>query len=79
VEADWNLSGSTVYVTRGGRKCQPAIYVDENKITSSPDNWVNPQDIMAVEVYRGTAQIPAQWGGLETCGVILIWTSLGGG
>jgi hypothetical protein len=53
--------------------------VDGNRINSAPEHWVNPEDIVAVEVFRGEAQIPLQWGGMETCGVILIWTSLGGG
>jgi hypothetical protein len=79
VYAEWNLSGSTISISRGGRRCSPGIFVDGNRITSSPEHWVNPDDIVAVEVYRGESQIPLQWAGLETCGVILIWTVLGGG
>jgi hypothetical protein len=75
VTSEWSLGGgSTIYVHKYGR-CQPTIYVDANRINSSPDDWVNPEDIVAVEVYRGQAEIPLEWGGTgESCGVILIWT-----
>jgi len=78
VYSDWNLSGSSVYISKAGRKCTPAIYVDGNMITSSPDHWVAPEDIVAVEVFRGVAEIPLQWASFETCGVILILTARGG-
>lgn len=71
------VQGSVIKV----RGCAPTIYVDGNRIHdvpgNTPENWVRPEDIVAVEVYRGLAQIPLQWGMNETCGVILIWTSLG--
>jgi hypothetical protein len=79
VYSDWSLSGSSVYISKGGRKCAPAIYVDGNMITSAPEHWVSPEDIVGVEVFRGEAEIPLQWASFQTCGVILIWTARGGG
>lgn len=79
VYSNWNLAGSTVYVSRGGRRCVPSIYVDGMRISSAPDHWVNAEDVVAVEVYRGPSQIPLQWASFETCGLILIWTDVGGG
>ena len=79
VSTNYTLSeGSTIYISKYGR-CRPTIYVDGGRISSSPDHWVAPEDIVGVEVYRGSAEIPLEWGGTESCGVILIWTSLGGG
>jgi hypothetical protein len=38
------------------------------------------QDIEAIEVYRGSAQVPAQYAGNDAlCGVVLIWTRTGAG
>lgn len=78
VSSEWSMAGSTIYIHRFGR-CRPTIYVDGNRINSSPDDWVQPEDIVGVEVYRGSSQIPLEWSSNETCGVILIWTSFGRG
>lgn len=72
------IQGNRILIRKFGT-CQPTIYVDGNRIQGSPDDWTRPEDIVAVEVYRGLTQIPLEWGGNETCGVILIWTSFGRG
>lgn len=58
------------------RNCRnPRIYIDG--VESGTDiMWsLQPNDILAVEVYRGPAQIPLVYGGTNTpCGVLLIWT-----
>jgi CarboxypepD_reg-like domain/Carboxypeptidase regulatory-like domain/TonB-dependent Receptor Plug Domain len=39
---------------------------------------VRPQDIEAIEVYRGASEVPADFGGSDAgCGVIAIWTKRG--
>jgi len=39
---------------------------------------VTPDDIAAIEVYRGAAEVPADFGGSDAgCGVIAIWTKRG--
>ncbi len=60
----------------------PQIYVD-GRLAYDPhwdqyvslDELVDRYSINAVEVYRGPAETPAQYGGAESaCGVLLIWT-----
>jgi TonB-dependent Receptor Plug Domain len=60
------------------RACAAAIYVDglfnQKSLPRLP-----AQDIEAIEVYRGPAEVPAQYGGVNAaCGVVLIWTRTGG-
>jgi hypothetical protein len=41
---------------------------------------IQPTDILAMEVYAGTAQIPAEFQRMaNSCGAIVIWTKRGGG
>jgi hypothetical protein len=41
----------------------------------SMDELVDRYSISAIEVYRGPAELPVQYGGAESaCGVLLIWT-----
>lgn len=68
--------------------CRPRIYVDGVHMGTGPraggfevpiDELVDVDDVIAVEVYRGGATIPLQWGGAQGhCGVILFWTEAGG-
>lgn len=62
-------------------ECVPSLYIDGSKLQPGfdLDSTVRPEDMVAVEVYRGLAQIPPQYAGHESCGVILIWTKYGGG
>lgn len=64
-----------------GGTCLPAVYIDGMPVRKSGerdpalDDIVQPFDIEAIEVYRGAAEIPAQFGGMQSgCGVIVIWT-----
>ncbi len=44
------------------------------------DDFVEPNDVEAVEVYRRASEVPVQFGGMSTatqCGVIVIWTRRG--
>lgn len=53
----------------------PHVYVDGVKSGREIAYFMQPQEILAVEVYMGPSQIPLQYGGTSTpCGVILIWT-----
>lgn len=71
--------------------CAPMVYIDGHRVTSgvSPAstaameeageavNLVHPADIEAVEIYRGPASVPGEFGGSTArCGVIVIWTRL---
>ncbi|MEZ4423540.1 MAG: TonB-dependent receptor plug domain-containing protein [Gemmatimonadota bacterium] len=68
----------------GTPPCFPRVYVDGQVVeiggsgnvpAQSFDQLVPAQDVAAVEVYRSPAEMPAQFGGLTQCGVILVWTT----
>jgi len=57
--------------------CPMQLYID-GKQFSTQDSGVDvirPVDLIAVEVFRSLAEIPAEFGGIHArCGVISIWT-----
>jgi hypothetical protein len=54
--------------------CQPTWYIDGNEVHSFHEN-TPIRDIYGIEVYRGTGEIPAEFGGSNAaCGVIVMWT-----
>jgi hypothetical protein len=63
---------------RGG--CVPVLLVDGMPIREGAEemDWLVPvQDVMAVEVYTGTAGLPAQFvgfAGSNGCGAVALWT-----
>jgi hypothetical protein len=72
-------SGTGALRWRGARAryCIPDLYLDGMRITDSAtlNDVVRPSQIEAVELYRNTSEIPAQYAaGNAHCGVILIWT-----
>jgi hypothetical protein len=86
----------TVRMTRGQpslsrrseQGCDNAnVYIDGVRVIreTSPsdvtlDDFVLASEITAMEVYRGAAEIPADFGGaVGRCGAIVIWTGTGGG
>ena len=58
--------------------CGPMLYVDGILVSRAPTPRELPAviDIEAIEVYRGAAEVPLQWGGTaaQGCGVIVVWT-----
>ncbi len=58
-----------------GRTCEPSIWIDGARMVDwDLDVLVHPQDVEAIEVYRGI-ETPVEFGGaLNSCGAILIWT-----
>lgn len=67
-----------------GRTCPMLYYVDGQPFPIPQDNSINSyvgvDDLEAVEVYTGTARIPAQFSSNQynsRCGVVLIWTHSG--
>ena len=63
----------------GANWCTPSIFVDGQFMFSASademDSWVNPDEIVGVEVYTG-ATAPAQFQRAgNRCGSIVIWTS----
>ncbi len=61
--------------------CTPNIYIDGAQVFQDfgITTLIQPEEVEGIEVYRGVAQTPMEWAGLNgTCGVILIWTKFGG-
>lgn len=58
--------------------CTPAVYMDGIPLASDGDldAIVMLPDVEAIEVYRGGAELPLQFGGTASggCGAIVIWT-----
>jgi outer membrane receptor for ferrienterochelin and colicin len=39
------------------------------------DSYITPEEITAIEIYRGPSETPAAFGGADSaCGVIVVWT-----
>ncbi|HWK89188.1 MAG TPA: TonB-dependent receptor [Longimicrobium sp.] len=81
-------SQRTIYFARSQGRCPAQIYVDGLLVTrttprgelveSSLDASVHPEEVEAVEVYKGLATVPAQFMTTGSdCGVIAIWTRRG--
>jgi len=76
--------------SRGLQRCYPDVYVDGIKLNRGRrgaqaslesvciDEFVVPSEVEAIEVYKGAASLPAEFGGSSgRCGVIVIWTRRG--
>ena len=59
-----------------GRVCSPKLLIDNIEVRGgSIEDHVDFADILAIEVYRGYAEIPQELAvGWDSCGVIMIWT-----
>lgn len=54
--------------------CHPAWYIDGIQVHSFDEN-TPIRDVYGIEVYRGSGEIPAEFGGSTAgCGVIVMWT-----
>ncbi len=85
VQVLWNGSGYTVQMSRtSSGYCPVQYYIDGSPFLSTGgddmDQIVQPQDIQAIEVYKGPTETPAEFqgGGSAACGTIVIWTRRGG-
>jgi hypothetical protein len=68
----------------GPRSCPVLFFVNGMPLQvagdMSIDQYVAPEDVVAVEVYTGTSQIPSEFQSAllnSKCGVIVIWTRTG--
>jgi hypothetical protein len=69
--------GGTIVRVRGD--CSPRVFLDGLPIQlmgMSIDNLVRPMDLEGIEVYRGPAELPAQFAH-GACGAIVLWTRRG--
>jgi Outer membrane receptor for ferrienterochelin and colicins len=85
VQVNWNGSGYTVQMARAATGyCPVQYYIDGAPFLSTGgddmDMIVQPQDIQAIEVYKGPTDTPAEFQGSggAACGTIVIWTRRGG-
>jgi hypothetical protein len=60
-------------LSRGGR-CFPAIYIDRHRLPGdlSLDEWVWPDAVEGIEIYRSAVTTPPEFSG--GCGAIVVWT-----
>ena len=60
-------------ISRGGR-CYPAIYIDNHRLPGdlSLDEWVWPQVVEGIEIYRSAVTTPLESPG--GCGAVVVWT-----
>lgn len=67
-----------VHMGRGARGCRPAIYLDGVYQSGLDVDDIPPEDLGAVEVYRGATDTPPEFMRLgSTCGAVVIWTPSG--
>ncbi len=68
------LRGCRTLLPNGDTPGGARIYIDGVEGGTEMMWSLQPNDILAVEVYIGPSQIPLQYGGTNTpCGIILIW------
>jgi hypothetical protein len=82
------MTGGTASLGAGQTGCTNAnVFVDGVRVIrdnqampESLDVFVSPGEVAGLEVYRGAAEIPAEFGGSTgQCGAIVIWTGRGDG
>jgi carboxypeptidase family protein len=55
--------------------CYPQYYIDGIESTAYFARHTPPKDVKGIEIYRGSSEIPGEFGGSNSaCGVIAIWT-----
>jgi hypothetical protein len=57
--------------------CPMQLYIDGRHFSTQDlgVDVIKPEDLVAVEVFRSVAEVPAEFGGLHVrCGVISVWT-----
>jgi hypothetical protein len=65
--------GQTPLLRRAGTLCEPAVYLNANRIAaSSIDSFVRPGTLEGLEVYTQGDE-PAEFWDRTGCGVILLW------
>jgi hypothetical protein len=73
--------GRDIVMGRLGGGCSPAIFLDGVMMNrtgpASISDYVSPQMIEAIEVYRGAAESPALYDDRGGCGSVLVWTRVG--
>lgn len=67
-----------IVVGRGQRRCTPFYWVDGQPLPDYHIDNIAPDDLLAIEVYRGASEIPPQFNyRSQQCAVMVIWTREG--
>jgi hypothetical protein len=73
--------GRAVVMSRMAGGCDPAVFVDGTMMNRTGPavvaDYVTPEMIEGIEVYRGAAETPARYRDRGGCGTVLIWTRAG--
>jgi len=68
---------TSVEFNRGASgRCEPKLYLDGQPMTGMAFDDIASIDLMAIEIYKGATQMPAQWA-TGTCGLLVVWTKDG--
>ena len=74
-----DVNVNSVLMRRAADYCAPAIFLDGMRMNNRPFNAnaiIDPENIEAVEIYTGSAQIPVGYHDPQGCGSILFWTRI---
>jgi hypothetical protein len=75
-------TGAIGAVSLGNQCSDPIYYLDGMRISAtqqSIDDYISPQDLEGVEVYRRATEMPAEFSGSDSnCGVVVLWSRRGG-
>jgi len=74
-----DVNVNSVFMRRAAGSCAPAIFLDGMRMNIRPFNAnaiIDPENIEAVEIYTGAAQIPVGYHDPQGCGSILFWTRI---
>ncbi len=77
-----------ILVRRGADHCSPTLFIDGTVVAFGsrnrvgprtavrPDDFVDPSDVEAVEIYTSPAETPPAFEAAGGCGAVLIWTRM---
>lgn len=77
-----SLENPSIKIRRPNRReaCSPTLYVDRHMVATGvnaeirPDDYINPRDVEAIEIYARSSEVPLEFDEVNHCGVVLIWT-----
>jgi hypothetical protein len=73
--------GNNVSVQARGSECPMTFYLNGSTFPLPADQPINdyvaPEEVVAIEVYSGSSEIPVQFSSNTRCGVIMLWTRFG--
>lgn len=73
-----SYGNSTVEMVRRSPPCEPTVFIDGLEVPGGQIDDINPMDVLAVEIYRGSSEIPVVYARTAgRCGAILVWTRTG--